>query len=356
MAIQTLLKTAVSCSDGLLTYKAEVHIQRGNGGLLEMVSAESSEAIIDLEDDHPAVDDREYQWSLAGCLRIPGQKHIMDNIAGDLTKKMLKFKDFQEQLSSLNTLMHQKYYRDRLKALMSGTPYVKLFEYHKPGSLALWRWGSLVDVCDAFHKLEGALRTHWNLKKFLSVRDEEASETRDLFARADRAIRSNFFWCYLKFILLIHGVINDLSSWCEACPCHGFSREGCPLRGRRAPELASGMFSQFLVETFSTATSMFTAVASGLGESSKEWEALSKDWNTACDIAVAELQVKTTHWSQLPWVLCGMGMADAEAGRTAARKALALYEAPSDDAMSTMARRHPMVQRFLRPDGELHLG
>ena len=50
---------------------------------------------------------------------------------------------------------------------------MKLFEYHKPGSLALWRWGSLVDVCDAFHKLEGALRMHWNMQKFLSVRDEE---------------------------------------------------------------------------------------------------------------------------------------------------------------------------------------
>ena len=86
MAIQTLLKTAVSCSDGLLTYKAEDHIQRGNGGLLEMVSAESSEAIIDLEDDHHeqpphdaqfAVDDREYQWSLAGCLRRrPHQENV----------------------------------------------------------------------------------------------------------------------------------------------------------------------------------------------------------------------------------------------------------------------------------------
>ena len=366
MPLQTLLKTAVTNSDRILTYKTQRVAQHGGRGLLQMVEYPSNESSMVISDDEPepAVQaaqcappgEREFHWDCSGCLNIPGQKHIMDNVQGDLVKKMAKFKQFQEQLSAVNTLMHQKFYRDRVRALMSGTPFVKLFESHRPGSLALWRWGSLVEVCSAFHKLEGALRSHWNLKRFLSVRGGDEDDGSDLFARADSAIRSPFFWAYLKFVLLIHGVINDLSSWCEGCPCHGFSSERCILRGRRAPELASGMFIRFLTETFATASSMFTAVASGLGESSQEWEALSKDWNCACDIAVAALHVKTSHWSQLPWLLCGLGMADPEAGRAAGRKAVELYQSCENDALSASARRHPMTQRFLKPNGELHLG
>eukprot|EP00438_Fugacium_kawagutii_P008672 Skav218415 [mRNA] locus=scaffold4660:8100:9778:- [translate_table: standard] len=308
------------------------------------------------ENQEEPLEDRKFTWSLNGSVVIPGQKHIMSNISGDLTQKMLHFKEFQNKLSALNTLMHQKYYRDRLKHLMSGTPYVRLFEYHSAGCLILWRWGSLVTVCESFHKLEGALRTHWDLRKFLAGNgdnDGEASGNRELFAKADSAIRSNFFWAYLKFVLLIHGVINDLGLWSEGCPCHGHKDSSCPLKGRRAPELAAGFFWTFLHQTFCTASSVFSAIAAGLGERSQEWEWLSTDYNMACDIAIAELQVKTVHWGQLPWLLCGLGMPDCEVARSCARKAIAAYENDSIDALHAMARRHPMVKRFLKPGGEL---
>lgn len=111
------------------------------------------------------------------------------------------------------------------------------------------------------------------------------------------AIGSNMFWNYCRFISLIAGCLDDLSCWCESCPCHSKTRlstfyddvedperrtfakrrrkreatikreaahEGvapqsgnqwlspetitCKFRGRRAPELACGVFGAF-VET-----------------------------------------------------------------------------------------------------------
>lgn len=364
--IASLMTHAVQHSGGLL----QLHNPENQaGGLIQLMPCDGDDndtdeperINIDADECDPKpqpLEDRKFMWSLNGSLVIPGQKHIMSNISGDLTQKMLHFKDFQNKLSALNTLMHQKYYRDRLKHLMSGTPFAKLFEYHSAGCLILWRWGSLVTVCESFHKLEGALRTQWDLRKFLAGNngnDEEASGNRELFTKADSAIRSSFFWAYLKFVLLIHGVINDLGLWGEGCPCHGHKDHSCPLRGRRAPELAAGFFWTFLHETFCAASSVFSAIAAGLGEQSQEWEWLSTDYNIACDIAVAELQVKTVHWGQLPWLLCGMGMPDCEVARSCARKAIAAYENESLDALHAMARRHPMVKRFLKPGGELCL-
>ena len=376
--IETMMKTAISNSGGVLISAkrpagARARASRASAHGLRHISPEVMDhpaeiEVIEIDQDEKKEEvanhglaiggQNRFLWTLSGAITIPGQKHVFDNLSSDLTKQMFHFKTFQSDLSVVNHLMHQKFYRDRLKTLMTGTPYARLFDSHKPGSLAMWRWGSLVEVCQAFHSLEGALRKHWNLQRFLNVRgkDSENIQPSDTFAQCDRAIRSNFFWSYLKFVLLIHGVINDLSSWTEGCACHGHSLPSCPLKGRRSPELASGLFDSFLADTFSTASSLFTAIASGVGEGSREWEILCSDWNIACDVAVAELHIKTSFWKQLPWALCGMGMPDQEAGRAAARKAVALYSAKTEDAMATLARRHPLVQRFLKPSGELLLG
>jgi hypothetical protein len=362
--IESVMKTAINFSNGILVpgdpgldngQLQLVHFPAPNPDVITVDESEDERAEGQTCHDHPvAEDDSSCVWSLGGSLFIPGLKHSLDNLSADLTKQMTKFKDFQSDLSKVNTLLHQKYYRDRVKKLMVGTPFVRLFASHKPGSLAMWRWGSLVECCSALHSLEGALRTHWCLKKFLSVRETDDDKANNqLFSQADRAIRSNFFWAYLRFILLIHGVLHDLSSWMEGCTCHHHSKTSCCLRSRRSPELASGVFDEFLNDTFSTASSMFAAVAAGLGEGSREWEMLCNDWNKVCDVAVAELRIKTSHWGQLPYILCGMGMPDPEKGRAAARRALQLYESDSDDAMVTLARRHPMVQRFLKRGEEL---
>ena len=303
-------------------------------------------------------------WDLGGCLLVPGLKHICSNIQGDVLSRLAHYSQFQEDVKALNTLLHQKYYRDRVKQLFDGKATQKLFDHYDGGVLVLWRWGSLVKVCEALHRREGALRESWNLQKFLTIslhgHEQDDAETAPAqsgagnddqvtFKKADGAIRSSYFWSYLKFLLIVEGVVEDLSSWTEGCPCHGHAREAhdCALKGRRAPEAACGAFKRFLDTTMATASSMFIAAASGLGHNSKEWHELSADWNTACDLIEAEVEAKAGHWRSLPWSLCAIAVPDSNEARGWARKAIEAFDCVSMEPQHLLARRHRMSQRFL---------
>ena len=245
---------------------------------------ESSRHIV-IDDDGPARPlprpRAEASWHLHGAMNVPGIKHAFSNLSGDILQRWKDFKMFQEALTAVNTLHHQTFYRDRLAEVI-GEPLKKLFKYYEGGNLVLWRWSSLVQVCEALHRREGALRTRWNLQRFLKDGEESKS-----FLACDRAIRSPYFWCYLKMVILLHGLVNDLSSWAEGCECHNFERP-CPLRGRRAPECAAGHFQEFLNKTMVTAQSLFIAVAAGLGENSPECRKLQAEWNIGVDCIITE--------------------------------------------------------------------
>ena len=182
------------------------------------------------------------------------------------------------------------------------------------------------------------------------VRREQTTDSdQKTFRTADAAIRSAYFWSYNKFLLIVEGVLEDLSSWAEGCPCHGFSREGrdCHLRGRRAPEAAGGHFEFFLQTTMGAASSMFIAAASGLGHNSREWRELSADWRAACDLIEAEVEAKTSNWRSLPWYLCALASPDPDEARACARRAMEMFDDPSTDPHRLFGRHHRMSARFL---------
>ena len=220
------------------------------------------------------------------------------------------------------------------------------------------------------HKREGALRETWSLQAFLSTsrpdggeqaaepagdhadapnvaRREQVSDTdHKIFRTADGAIKSSYFWSYLRFLLIIEGMLEDLSRWAEACPCHGWDVP-CPLRGRRAPEAAIGVFETFVEETVGPASSMFVAAAGGLGHGSQEWRRLSSEWQVAVDLVEAEMATKCAHWRELCWVLCGAAHPATETARAAARRALEMFDDARVDPQRLYTRRHRMSCRFL---------
>ena len=141
-------------------------------------------------------------------------------------------------------------------------------------------------------------------------------------------------------------MVEDLSRWCEACPCHGFEVP-CPLRGRRAPEAAVGAFEKFVEETVGAAASMFVAAAAGLGHGSQEFRQLSSDWQVAVDLVEAEMATKCAHWRELPWLLCGAAHPASETARAVARRALEMFDDARVDPQRLYTRRHRMSCRFL---------
>ena len=164
-------------------------------------------------DRQPERPDTDATWHLHGAINVPGVKHLFSNLSGDILNRWKEFKAFQEALTAVNTMHYQTFYRDRLQEVI-GEPLKNLFKFYEGGNLILWRWSSLVQVCEALHRREGALRTKWSLSKFLNGENGESTKS---FKVADSAIRSPFFWSYLKMVILLHGLINDLSAWAEGC-------------------------------------------------------------------------------------------------------------------------------------------
>ena len=172
-----------------------------------------------------------------------------------------------------------------------------------------------------------------------------SNATTGFLGKSDSAISSRWFWSYLDFIILCAGAIEELSSWAEGCECHGHTRQHCVFKGRRSPELATGVFSKFLKQQCALASSEFLVASAGLDD--RERGALMKEWQSAMEIITTVLRVKTAHWKTLPWILGGVASGDEGLARAAARRACDLF-AHTDSP----GRNHPLSAKFLA-DGPL---
>ena len=72
-----------------------------------------------------------------------------------------------------------------------------------------------------------------------------------------------------------------------------------------------------------------------------DWQLLQSDFNRGRAVALATLQLKTSFWGTLPWLLCGLAHSNANTVREVARKALAAWQAdPRSEG------HHPLTQQF----------
>ena len=149
-------------------------------------------------------------------------------------------------------------------------------------------------------------------------------------------------------LLSLHGVIQSVAHWAEACPCHEhvFDRGlahaqyaagavSCPLRGKRAPELACGALTDVLRQL---AQLRLGALLAGLiprlqafPNSALVIDKIAKDFDKAKLHLLAGLQNKSSCWHTLPWLLMGVGHHDPALSRIAARRSLNAWDALDQD-------------------------
>ena len=137
-----------------------------------------------------------------------------------------------------------------------------------------------------------------------------------LFQLADTAVTSRFFWSYCKMLYCLHGRLQRISTWCEACSCHEWESEGCPLRGRRCHELADGSFQSFIQECNLKADQDFLACQAGLAPD--QVAILQTEFQSCTDLMLTEAKIKTAHWDTLPWALCALASDSESRARLAA--------------------------------------
>ena len=190
--------------------------------------------------------------------------------------------------------------------------------------------------------------------------------TQVLVGSVDKAVQSPMFWAYSHFLVIVAGSIEKQSSFCEGCSCHesqllqGASWQQrqrriaqelghgeadrtdaaaaalCPLKGRRAHELASGVFDEFVEEVVMTCKSQVVALS--LRVSGDMRTQLMQDCYGAADLILSTIRLKTRHWCTLPWKLRALAADDPEVARKHGREAIAMFQEAQKDARTLLGQ------------------
>ena len=161
----------------------------------------------------------------------------------------------------------------------------------------------------------------------------------------DSAICSDFFWDALRVMGAISKVQLHLLVWSESCPCHhGLDWDSatraqkhrwskCPMRGRRGPELALGVFfDEFAMVAATLSVDLLASFSRLLTEA--ERLALVQDFEQGHAHLLFMYSVRLGHWEQQPWMLFGTAHPNPDLSREALHHCM---QTPS---------RHPKVRQL----------
>ena len=118
-------------------------------------------------------------------------------------------------------------------------------------------WQVVITCLTKLLPLFPILQQAWDEAKYLAGGDTDAA-TATVARGVTAALASNLFCSYVCMVHSLHGVVASFEKWLESCPCHEHLqsdlkklRRGerkrvaailsdCPMKGKRAPELAAG--------------------------------------------------------------------------------------------------------------------
>ena len=133
-------------------------------------------------------------------------------------------------------------------------------------------------------------------------------------------------------VIQLNLAVEELAAWAERCPCHDMLQSkyngahvpivvlrcefgeraadmhghvSCPMRGRRAPELAAGQLWRFLDAAWQSALSTL-AVDCRQSLSAAQWSELFIEFARGKSHCSYILTMKLHNWTVLPWLLCGL--------------------------------------------------
>ena len=129
-------------------------------------------------------------------------------------------------------------------------------------------------------------------------------------------------------------IVQSALIWCESCPCHGslpterippHVRQAwlqCPLRGCRAPELASGGFMNVLRSLADTGAGQLLSTLPRDVDAAQRATLLNEFERGRAHLLLV-FAVRLEHWRQPPWNVFACAHMDASVSRSAVRRAIA---------------------------------
>ncbi len=311
---------------------------------------------------------------MPNAMLTAGALHITHNASQDLHTKMAWWENFWGHCKAVADLLVPQHLRDRLVArCVRGTAAAAEEDIFRKMSLpALYekRWQVVIKFMRTLPPHFRLIKQVWDFDKFkIDGKDADG----DVGAAFDSALASPLFCSYLFMVNGIHSVLSKLEFWLEDCSCHehlfqnmsskrqrkkrqalfgGGRFVDCPMRGKRASELAAGKLEETLSELSMTALNVFSCEL--------DWRISQEDRVvvlTDFEYAKAHLHfvlvAKFDFWQKIPWRLCGISHHWPSVARQIAGDCLAEFDESMRMAGVLEEHHHPVSLRFLAPGGPL---
>ena len=212
---------------------------------------------------------------VTGSLEVPGMMHICHNTTNGLKTSLVHFTAMVYKLKKVARLLRIKESKDRVVATCFSSGISAGFAKDIIAFTAevYWeRWQTIADCVRSILVVEVGLRYCWDLSKYLLGTDRHAKvemlkesgddEHAAKLTLVDEAIRSDFFWMYMRMLNHIAWLQTRVVRWINSCSCHWdlnlddfpiYMQKlflSCPLRGRRCQDMVSGEFFDLISSLF----------------------------------------------------------------------------------------------------------
>ena len=312
-------------------------------------------------------------------LQVPGALHILHNLTENALSSMQKFDTVKAAFKQMSRALANQYIREGIVATCFADGLARFHAWRFKtfrDKLIDWRWCSVISFCLAIEPVEGPLREYFAISKYNRRADRPRGDQDDnddtvninTFAAA---VHDPFVWGYACMLRSLLGIVLQLSTWCEACPCHTPPQqlEGyevadltpdplvgrlrpCIFKGRRAPEMGTGGFARRLDELKVQNAATLVLALSKL-EAQKRTDIMN-DFNRGVQHLLFVSTLKFSFWNEIPYKLCGLAHWDEGVARQAAQQCLRQWDQAME--LQRRARQEGTAPREVHALSKLFLG
>eukprot|EP00439_Symbiodinium_sp_Y106_P021591 s6234_g2.t1 len=270
---------------------------------------------------------------LQSCRGVAGLLHIIHNAANDLGSCMEHYDQVVQDMGILSSFLRSRDCKERLIAKCfssgpAGQSEVRSKIEAFNAECYRERWGTVARCAIELHHVLPALRLGWSKEAYLAGSSVQSRQVN--IEAVDKLVQCPWFESFLVMLKVFSAIVLHLIHWVESCPCHwhlltGASAqllskadrhllEQCPMRTRRAPELAQGDFLKELTSFSSYAGSDFLRQFPVDLEESQQ-AAIIREFEHGRAYLTMALMLKTAHFRSLPWSAAGLAYHDEEQAR-----------------------------------------
>ena len=290
---------------------------------------------------------------LQSCRGVAGLIHVIHNAANDLGSCMDHYGGYDstvEDMTALSSFLRSRDSKERplAKCFSRGDAShssIRSKIEHFDAECYRPRWGTVAKCALELRAVLPAMRLGWNKEAYLE--GSSAEQRTGSIETVDKLVCSSWFESYLVMLAQFSHLVLNLMCWVEGCPCHWRMLtsaashmlsthhrrllERCPMRTRRAPELAAGDFTQEL-STFSSqaGSELLCRFPPDLQEAGRT--KVLQDFELGRSFLTTVLMLKTSHFRCLPWSAAALACHDLE-------KAREVWSSCAPDWMGTQLRQ-----------------